>query len=157
MEDLRQYVISVVAAAFICGTIMGLLPKGSARELVKMICGLFLAFTVLSPISRFDFSRLAEIDDLFTDEAAQAAAMGENLNREALHAIIKAETEAYILDKAAQLNVELEVEVTVSTDDPPLPVAVSLSGSISPYARRRLEAILTDEIGIPKENQAWTG
>ena len=56
MEALRQYVISVVAAAMLCGIVVRLFPNGSGKQVGKLICGLFLAYTVLSPISRVDFS-----------------------------------------------------------------------------------------------------
>ena len=69
--------------------------------------------------------------------------------------IIKAETEAYILDKASQLNVELSVEVTI--DEENIPTAVTLSGEVSPYARRQLQEIIESDLGIAKENQRWTG
>ncbi|MBQ8834573.1 MAG: hypothetical protein IJ001_06585 [Oscillospiraceae bacterium] len=157
MEALRQYVFSIVAASMISGVVMGFLQGGTVKELLKLICGLFLAFMIISPLHQLDLSDFAIPGETEKQTGQDIAAEGKELAEEAIADIIKAETEAYILDKAAQLNVELEVEVTVSMDDPPLPMAVSLSGSISPYARRRLEAILTDEIGIPKENQAWTG
>ena len=54
MEALRQYVISVVAAAMLCGIVVRLFPNGSGKQMGKLICGLFLAYTVLSPISRVD-------------------------------------------------------------------------------------------------------
>lgn len=60
MEALRQYVISVVAAAMLCGIVVRLFPNGSGKQVGKLICGLFLAYTVLSPISRVDFSNLPD-------------------------------------------------------------------------------------------------
>ena len=101
MEALRQYVISVVAAAMLCGIVVRLFPNGSGKQVGKLICGLFLAYTVLSPISRVDFSKLPDFSLRYMDDAEDAAAMGENLARDSMADIIKEETEAYILDKAA--------------------------------------------------------
>lgn len=155
MGQLRQYVISVVAAAFVCGITLGLFPKGGCRELVKFVCGLFLALAVLHPLARFDFSRMTDLELLLTDDAAQAVAVGENLNREALCDIIKAETEAYILDKAAELDAPIQAEVTLSGTDTPVPVSVRLSGDVSPYVRQQLTRMMQEELGISKENQLW--
>ena len=104
MEALRQYVISVVAAAMLCGIVVRLFPNGSGKQMGKLICGLFLAYTVLSPISRVDFSKLPDFSLRYMDDAEDAAAMGENLARDSMADIIKEETEAYILDKAADLT-----------------------------------------------------
>ncbi|MFR3325850.1 MAG: hypothetical protein ACLTR8_15535 [Oscillospiraceae bacterium] len=52
--------------------------------------------------------------------------MGENLARDSMADIIKEETEAYILDKAADLHANLRVEVAVGEDN--LPAAVTISG-----------------------------
>ena len=89
------------------------------------------------------------------DDAEDAAAMGENLARDSMADIIKEETEAYILDKAADLHANLHVEVTVGEDN--LPVAVTISGEASPYARRQIQAIIANDLGIAKENQKWIG
>ena len=61
----------------------------------------------------------------YMDDAEDAAAMGENLARDSMADIIKEETEAYILDKAADLHANLRVEVTVGEDN--LPAAVTNS------------------------------
>ena len=155
MEALRQYVISVVAAAMLCGIVVRLFPNGSGKQVGKLICGLFLVYTVLSPISRVDFSKLPDFSLRYMDDAEDAAAMGENLARDSMADIIKEETEAYILDKAADLHANLHVEVTVGEDS--LPTAVTLSGEASPYARRQIQAIIANDLGIAKENQKWIG
>ena len=141
MEALRQYVISVVAAAMLCGIVVRLFPNGSGKQVGKLICGLFLAYTVLSPISRVDFSKLPDFSLRCMDDAEDAAAMGEK--------------EAYILDKAADLHANLRVEVAVGEDN--LPAAVTISGEASPYARRQIQAMIANDLGISKENQKWIG
>ena len=158
MASARQYVISVTAAAIACAVVLSLSPKGAAHGVLKMLCGIFLTFTVLSPISRIDFGELIEDFTLRYDlDGEAAAAFGEELSRDAMADIIKAETEAYILDKAAELNATLEAEVTVSDADTPVPVAVALRGEVSPYAKQRLAAIIEEDLGISKEDQLWTG
>ena len=155
MEGLRQYVISVAAAALICGIVSGMVQNGAAKELVRLLCGLFLAVTALHPLVKLDLSNLGEFVLPYTQEAESVAAMGENMARESMADIIKAESEAYILDKAAELNAEITAQITVGDDQ--APAAAKLSGEVSPYARQRLEKILESDLGIAKENQLWTG
>jgi hypothetical protein len=78
------------------------------------------------------------------------------MTTDAIRASIKARSEAYILDKAAELALSVEVEVTLSNDEIPLPVSVRVSGKASNYAKSRLQAIITQDLGINKEHQVWT-
>ena len=59
------------------------------------------------------------------------------------------------MDKAADLHANLRVEVAVGEDN--LPVAVTISGEASPYARRQIQAMIANDLGISKENQKWIG
>lgn len=157
MDFLRQYVLSIVAASIISGIVMGFMHGGTVKQLLKLVCGLFLAFMVIAPV------RQLEPGDFFSKEEIEAsigkdiAHMGEEMAEQAMADIIKAETEAYILDKAMELDVSLEVQVTVSDEGLPVPVEARLHGKISPYVRQQLEGILSRELGIPKEQQIWTG
>ena len=89
-------------------------------------------------------------------QAQEAATAGEQQAKSALRESIKQRTEAYILDKAKTLAAQVAVEVTLSNEAIPVPIAVRISGNISPYARMQLQTILQEELGIPKEAQAWT-
>ena len=155
MEALRQYVLSVVTAALVCGIATELFPNGRGKQVIKLLGGLFLAYAVLSPVSRGDFSEILDFPYSYEEEAAAAAGVGENLARESMADIIKAETEAYILDKAADLRAEVTVEVTVNEEN--VPSKVTITGEASPYARRQLQDAIESDLGIPKENQQWTG
>lgn len=157
MESLLQYVITVTAAAIIAGILAGFMDeKSSSGGLIRLIAGLFLAFAVISPVVQLDWDGITASLSDFSAEGSLAAAEGENIASETYSSIIKSETEAYILDKAAALNVSLKVEVTVD-GDPPVPTAVRLSGEVSPYAKQQLQQILCEELDIAKENQQWTG
>lgn len=153
MEALRQYIISVVAAALICGIITGLFPKGAAREVMKLVCGLFLAYTVLRPMAGAELGHLEDLPFSFSSQGEAAAALGTQMAEESLAQFIKEETQAYILDKASKLGLTLEADVTL--DEENIPVAVTLRGQVSPYDRSRLERMLTQDLAIAKENLQW--
>lgn len=153
-----EYVLSVGTAAVIIGILTGFLDsKSSIGTLTRMVCGLFLVFTVLKPIDRINFGHLTEYADAFADEGEATAARGTEMANDALRDIIKLQTEAYILDKAGSYNAELDVQVCVTETDCPLPESVRISGHVSPYVRSRLQQMISDELGIPKEKQLWTG
>lgn len=154
MDSVRRYLLSVICAAIACALVRGMGEKnGAAGAVFKLVTGIFLAFTVISPIASLKIEELSFFTDGLQEEAAHAAAIGQEMADESMSAIIKEETEAYILDKANQLNADLTVEVTLGEDFQP--EAVILTGDISAYAKFRLEMILKEDLGIAKENQQW--
>lgn len=158
MTGIRQYLISITAAAVFCGIVTSFLDKKSVpAALVKLLAGLFLSFTVISPWVKLQFYDITDYAVDITSDAAIAVEAGEIAAQEALVSRIKSETEAYILDKAASWGAELTVEVTIADSDPPIPSAVRLTGAVSPYVKAMLSQMLETDIGIPKEAQIWTG
>lgn len=155
MDGLRQYIICVVAAALMCSILMSLVRDGFAKELIRLICGLVLTLAVIHPFSKLDFDTFADVPLSFLQNAEGVSSEGQRLAKEAMADIIKAESEAYILDKAAEWNAELTVDIIISNDQ--TPERAILSGEISPYVRSCMEAMLESDLGITKENQIWTG
>ncbi len=152
---MKQYLLSVVAAAIISGIVTKLLgTKGTQGAIGKLVAGLFLAFTVISPLRSV---RIADFSDLafYATEAEAAVAEGKKQTQQALQTRIKENCEAYILDKARFLNMDLEVVVTLSDGDMPTPEFVQLSGNASPNAKAKLTDIISEDLGVPKEAQQW--
>ena len=104
--------------------------------------------------------QIGDISGFFGDvsvSADSAVASGEKDAQDALQAIIKSKTEAYILDKAKSFGAELSVEVRVDGSELPVPCTVLIKGSISPYGKKQLSSIIADELGVALEDQLWTG
>lgn len=156
MDGIRQYLLSVIAAAIICSIIISLVDKKSAGSaLIKLLCGVFMTLTVVSPLVQI---RLSDFSAYFSGLRANAdavVAIGEAESKNAMTAIIKQKTEAYILDKAAAMGLELEVKVYLDSSDIPKPFQIELQGRISPYQKGVLQDVIINDLGIPKENQIW--
>ncbi len=156
MDSVKQYLLSVICGAMVCAIVSSLTnQKGSKAALLKLVTGIFLAFTVISPITRIQLEKLTIFTEELQEEASFAAAFGQSVAEESRSGLIKSKMEAYILDKAATLNTSLSVEVIL--DECFYPESVKLQGNIAPYARFRLESILEEELGIATETQEWIG
>lgn len=157
MEGVREYLLSVTAAATLAGFIGSLTgEKGSQAALVKLISGLFLCFTVISPIAQIPIVDFTDFtSELFT-EGQQLAEDGEDYYVQALRLVITEESRAYILDKARTYGAEIQVAVTVSDGDPPIPERCTITGNLSPYVRQQLKKAIVNDLGIPEENITWT-
>ncbi len=157
MDGLSEYLLGVCAAALICAVVTGLLgKKGSMGTGIKFVCGCFMLLTVLSPLTGL---QLRGVNYMFTDVSAEADTLresGENSARNQLTAIITEQTQAYILDKAEDLGASITVQVQCSVDELPVPSSVQISGTVSPYAKKRLTDIITEDLGIRKEELTWS-
>lgn len=156
MDGIRQYILTVTAAALLCAILQQVMPSsGLNGSLIKLVSGIFLAFVVISPVKDVDFGDIRVYLQDYAMEGENLSAVGEDLSADAMARIIKTQTEAYILDKAEALSVVLTVDVELNTAL--APDSVRLSGNVSPYARSVLERVLTEELGIAREDQVWIG
>lgn len=156
MAWLGRYVLAVIAASLITAVISSFFDgKGGISAIVKLVSGLFLTFVIISPLTKLDFSPVNDYLDKITLDGVEAAAVGENLAREAEADIIISQVRSYIMDKADSLGAQLDVEVVLDQDN--IPVSVRLEGSISPYAKAQVAEMITEDLGISKEHQRWIG
>ena len=156
MDAIRGYILSVTAAAVLCAMICAVGgEKGHGVTLRKVLCGVFLAITVVAPLSRIRLPDSGEISDFFFADGEAAVTSGRVQAQNELREGIKSRAEAYILDKAERLSLSLTVQVELTEDPMPVPCAVRLTGAASPYAKAALSAFLEEEFGIAKENQKW--
>lgn len=158
MEALRQYILQIVAAGLLCGIVIHFVgEKGTAAALIRMITGVFMLLTLVSPLADIHLNDLSYYFDQVSLETDHAVGLGQSAALEELSAIIKTKTEAYILDKAETYGAKLTVKVELDGSSPPVPCGVQIGGSISPYGKKQLQTYISESLGIPLEAQTWTG
>lgn len=155
MEAVRQYIISVTAAAMLCGILTALVGGKHIKPVWKLIAGIFLTLTAVRPLADIDLNAVPALAEVYSLQAEDAVSAGETMMVSQTQAIIKSRLEAYILDKAKAMGVTLTAEVSLNEHS--LPVAVRLSGDVSPGAKSRLQSIIATDLAIPKEAQTWGG
>lgn len=152
MSALGQYILTVSVAAVMTSLIRCILTEGLTGEVIKLISGMILAITMLSPLKSIDLSpdMLTGFMDSGTADfyCDAGAAMAET----AITDIIKQETEAYILSKANEWNAQIQVDVSVQER---IPNAVQINGNVSPEMQRRITLFMEQDLGIPREKQVW--
>ncbi len=154
---MRDYVISIIAAAIVCAVAIGLLGnKTASGQIVKLLCGILMAITVISPLAKISFHNITNYFDGLTANAEQYVSEGKMAGQESIDRIIKSQTEAYILDKANRMGLEVAVEVELDAGNHSIPGKVKITGHVPPYAKTVLCDYIADNLGIAKENQQWT-
>ena len=155
MDGLCRYVICVVAAALLSGILTRLTQRCSSREIVRMLCGIFMTIVLIQPmIVRKELILDSELQGLGKQAEAiseEGSAEAENLRKE----FIKQRVEAYISNRAETIGAEIQASVSLGEDC--VPVSVRITGKISPLNRSRLAQVIVSELGIPREQQEWIG
>lgn len=155
MKAIGTYLMTLTGAALICAFATKMPIKGVNAGILRMICGVFIALVVISPLISIKLESLDTLTDDIWSTASQTTVHGENIAKQAMAELIKEKTQAYILDKAADLGVCLNVIVSVSSDDLPVPDGVQLAGDISPYAKSVLTEYIEQQLGIDRKEQIW--
>ncbi len=157
MDAIRQYLLSVTAAALLCAIVKAIIGKRETTGIISnVIVGLIMAVTILSGWRNLDIINNFDLDSLMDSDAYTAIESGQNMAAETLSASIKQQTESYILEKAKTLDLQIRVEVKMSNDQIPVPCYVTLTGSASPYAKKQMTNMIVNDLGITEENQKWT-
>lgn len=155
MLHIREYLISVTAAALLCGILQAVVgQKSSGAGLLKLISGIFLALTVIRPLADIRLEEFALLTQDIQSDSAAAVTQGADYARQATARQMKEQLEAYIQEKAGSMDVTVTADVTLE-GDPPMIGKCTLQGSFSPYAKRQLSRMLQQDLGIPEEDQQW--
>jgi len=156
LSRIGHYLITIVAAAVlvsIANTILS--KKGAISSIFKLISGLILTITMVSPWTDFQFRDIQSLYSITVSDAANIAQTGQIIAKSQMSEFIMKEVQEYILDKAVAFDAELNVEVTVSTEDPPSITEIIFTGAISPFAKKQLSQIVCEELGVTEEHQIW--
>ena len=158
MDAVRAYLLRVTVAALVCGIVSGFAAKRmTLAPMVKFLCSLLMVLVLLTPMASIRLDSLGSFWDEISYQGDAAAFSGHAAAQEACGDIIKEKVTAYILDKAESYGSELSVEVILDDSVPPVPCALRLSGSISPYGKSAMTNTIEKELGIKAEDQIWTG
>lgn len=156
MDDIRGYLLSVIAASVICAVTLNLIDKKSAHyAVIKLLTGVFLSITVIAPLTGVEFSDLSAYFENVELEGDHISKQGIEAATDFTATSISEQLEAYILDKAYSLGVEAEVEVELSEDATFSLAAVKISGAISPYAKSKLQQIICNDLGLSEDKLVW--
>ncbi len=154
MDSWKQYAFSLIVCAFLCGIVTQIVSDTRHKKLIRLSCGVVIGISIVSPLSQLDLKSLLCIPDWNSYAVESYIAEGQKTASEARGRYIKSACEAYILDKA--MTLEADVTAQVFLNEELIPVFVEMEGESDPDVKMELERILSEELGIPKENQKWT-
>lgn len=157
-EMARGWLLSILAVSVLCALADALMPKGAVKQVGRLVCGLVLAVVVVSPVVRLDLEDSRQwLEGYFSGMEQREQELKEQVDSE-MKTIIEQEYEAYIVDKAAQLGVSCQAQVTCRVQGEqatPLPWRATVTGRFTQPQREQLAQVLEQELGIPPERQSF--
>ena len=156
MFSVKEYLLTVIAAAIICGTLIKLVDSKTAHgKMIHLLTGLFLSITVISPIAKVNIQNLSSYLSALQVDASEIVEEAEDVISQEKQQFIKQAMESYIGDEADELALSLDISVRFADDHTLNPCAVIIQGPVSPYKKKKLQNIISNDLGIPEENQTW--
>ena len=157
MGAIRQWLLGMACAGMAGALAQALAPEGGAKRVARLAGALVLLLATVNPLLKLDGGEVAAW-------AEQAGSLGEGYaqaleeeNDFLYAAIIEQRTAAYILDKAEQLGMDCQAEVSYEYDGQgvPYPYQAEIRGIWTQEQRSQLEQTLERELGIPLERQYY--
>lgn len=152
MNILKDWLLSVTAAALAVALAQALTPEGTVKKIGALAGGMVLLLVMVRPVLAVDLEALTDRTAAYVPQTE--IRQGEQM----MKSLIAQKTSAYIVDKGAAMGVSCRAEVTVETDSSgwPVPWAAQLTGPFTPDQRAAMSKALEEELGIPPTRQRFT-
>ena len=152
---MKGYILSIVIAAIICSVLGSILDGNkSAGRIIKMLSGILMVFVLLTPFRDISLASIPNQLEDIADDAKGYVEDGKSSAQYDKGIIIKKRTEAYIVDKAKDMGLDISVEVRLD-DDNSIPCEVILTGNLAPFEKSLICDFIEDKLSITKEHQQW--
>ena len=157
MGAVGHWLRAIIAVSLLCAVADALMPPGAVRRAGKLVCGLVLLGTVLSPVAGLDAeSGQRWLDGYLSGLDSREEELEKTVNGH-MKGIIEQRCAAYIVDKAEEMGIICQAEVTFAYDEDgtPYPWEIAAWGTWTQEGRDRLSAVLEQELGVPASRQYY--
>ena len=157
MGLLREWLLGVACTAMVLAIAQSLAPEGGAKRVCRMAGGLALLLAAVGPVLRLDGGLLTQALEKYSSQAQVCQNDLEEKNNLLYQTIIEEEAAAYIVDKAEEMGIPCQAEVTFSYDEDgvPCPWEVTAWGVWTQEGREAVGRLLEDDLGVPPERQHY--
>jgi len=145
---LKEWILSVSAAAFIGGVAAALAPEGKSRKMVSFISGFMTIAVMLAPVKQVEFTDFSAYIEQFQIESDAYTQDYSAENDKLIKEVIEEKTAAYILDKT---GIIAEVRAVKTDESYPVPWEVKLYSAYE----ESVSLLIENDLGIPRERQNW--
>lgn len=157
MGLLREWLLGVACTAMVLAIAQSLAPEGGVKRVCRLAGGLALLLAVVGPVLRLDGGLLSQVLEEHSSEARSYENDLKEKNNLLYQTIIEEAAAAYIVDKAEEMGILCQAEVTFSYDEDgvPCPWEVTAWGVWTQEGREAVGRLLKDELGVPPQRQHY--
>ena len=153
---MKQWLMGVIAAAILCTIAQDLSPKGSVKQVGRLVCAMVLLCAVLSPIKTLDVAAggqwLTDYRATLADSRVALAEQGEEIQM----AVIAEKYRAYIESKGAQLGLDCQARVDCREEgEIYVPDRVEVTGDLAQEEQEQLVREIQSDLDIPAQRQEY--
>lgn len=149
------YLIAATAACMLAVMADALVKSPPVRRVARLVGGLLILLTVLSPLVRLEARDLTEFVEGFAQDANLDAEAVQTDYREQWAERVRELLEQNIEQQAASMGLTLRAEVVVRIGECPEPESVTLHGAAAPEEQMALQVYLVQTLGFAKERVIW--
>lgn len=149
------YLIAVTAACMLAVMADALVKSPPVRRVARLVGGLLILLTVLSPLVRLEARDPTEFVEGFAQDADLDAEAVQTDYREQWAERVRELLEQNIEQQAASMGLTLRAEVVVRIGECPEPESVTLHGTAAPEEQMALQVYLVQTLGFAKERVIW--
>lgn len=158
MEFAREWLLGITGAAILTALADSLMPKGGVKQVGRLVCGLILILAVLRPLASAEVTNLLEQWEYDLGQVEQQKKQLQEEADDQMKRIIERQMSAYSMDKAEELGVSCQVQVSCRPDGEGifLPQSAQVSGVTRQEDRQILLDILKD-LGLSASDVSFSG
>lgn len=158
MAELRSWILGVVAVGLLVSICQSLSPEGKPQKVSRFCGGLLLFLAVVTPMLQWDvtgaFQAFEDYCASLTVSEAEVAQAGSTV----LEAQTCQQVSDYIREQAQALGADVTVSVTCESQDGlPVPVAVTLTGTLSEQQRQTLTGQIRADFQLTEAQVQYEG
>lgn len=155
MGVIREWLLGVTCSAMVMALAESLAPEGGVKKVCRLAGGLVLLLAAIGPVVKLDEDAMAKALAEYRVTAQDYSDSLAERNNLLYKTIIEENTAAYILDKAEEMGISCQVEVTYAYDDEgsPYPCSVTVRGSWTEEQQIHLSLFLENDLGISVQRQ----
>ena len=154
METISQWIRGVVITSLLVSVLVSLTPEGVFRRIARLTGGLIFLLVALQGMKNVDVSAVTVDFETYKGEIEGKREEFEKENESIMLQSIEEKAQAYILDKAKLLGLDVTAQVEAAVDESGV---YSLTGvRLSGTYNAELSDWISETLGVGAEKQEWS-